>query len=281
VDKLIQDSNSRLHSQLHKRLREAGISPAVVRARSNQTFLRLSAEISDKEELAGDIAPSIGYENAGLVLQLHETLLTNSVHRMKFSGQTMTDAQVKAELERFLSLLAGRKIEIGKTAAATPTAFKAVPPGPSAPGAKPAPAPAPAAAPEQSGDNSLMVFDKDDPIRFTIENGEISLVIRAGIKQEGKEDIPTQSITVPLRLSVKGKQVLVDRGTVQVAPATAGADRTTQVVRAGVMRKKLESVITPMALDGVIHVPREGRPDADLTISDIKAFGGWLTIMAN
>ena len=279
VDKLIQDANSRLHSQLQRRLKEAGVYPVAVRARSNQTFLRLSAEIADKQELAGDMAPSIGYENAGLVLQLHETLLTNAAHRMKFAGQSLTDAQVKAELERFLSLLAGRKIEIGKSKTKSATVpLKPVPP---APGSAPAPAPAPAAAPESTGDNSLLVFDSNDPIRFTIENGEVSLILRAGIKQEGKEDIPTQSITVPLRLSVKGNQVLVDRGTVQVAPATANADRATQVVRAGVMRKKLESVITPMALDGTIHVPREGRADADLAISDVKAFGGWLTIMAN
>ena len=145
------------------------------------------------------------------------------------------------------------------------------------------PSSGPCTAPDAAslGDNSLLVFDKDDPIRFTIENGELSLVLRAGIKQEGKEDIPTQSITVPLRLTVKGNQVLVDRGTVQVAPATAKADRAAQVVRAGVMRKKLETVISPMAIDGVIHVPRQGKADADLTISDIKAFGGWLTIMAN
>ena len=282
VDKLIQDANSRLHKDLHKRLREAGVYPTAVRATSNQTFLRLSAEIADKQELAGDVAPSIGYEKAGLVLQLHESLLTNGARRMKFAGQSTTDAQVKAELERFLSLLAGRKIEIGKTGVSSPpTAFKKVPPGPSAPGAKPAEAPAPAPAEEQSGDNSLLVFDKDDPIRFSIENGEVSLVLRAGIKQEGKEDIPAQSITVPLRMSVKGNQIIVDRGTVQVAPVTAGADRAQQVVRAGVMRKKLESVFKPMALDGVIHVPREGRPDADLAIADIKAFGGWLTILAN
>jgi hypothetical protein len=280
VDKLIQDANSRLHKELHKRLREAGIYPSAVRATSNQTYLRLSAEIADKQELAGDVAPSIGYEPAGLVLQLHESLLTNSVHRMKFAGQSLTDAQVKAELERFLSQLVGRKVEIGKSMARSASVpLKPVPPGPAAPGRPPAPAPAP--APENSGDNSLLVFDSNDPIRFTIENGEISLILRAGIKQEGKEDIPTQTITVPLRLSVKGNQVLVDRGTVQVAPATANADRATQVVRAGVMRKKLESVITPMALDGVIHVPREGRADVDLTISDLKAFGGWLTIMAN
>jgi len=226
----------------------------------------------------------MGFDRAGLVLQLHESLLTNSVHRMKFAGQSMTDAQVKAELERFLSLLAGRKIEIGKALSKGPVPLKPV----AAPGAPPAPAPAPAAAPapapaatSDSGDNSLLVFDPDDPIRFTIENGEISLVLRAGIKQEGKEDIPTQTITVPLRLSVKNGQVLVDRGTVTVAPATANADRATQVVRAGVMRKKLESVIKPMALDGTIHVPRQGRPDADLAIVDVKAVGGWLTILAN
>jgi hypothetical protein len=202
---------------------------------------------------------------------------------MKFAGESMTDAQVKAELERFLSLVAGRKIEIGKTAVVGKnTPLKAVPPVPPGPGAKPAPAPAPApAAAPESTDNSLLVFDKDDPIRFTIENGEVSLILRAGIKQEGKEDIPTQSITVPLRLSVKGNQVVVDRGTVQVAPATATTDRAQQVVRAGVMRKKLESVFQPIALDAVIHVPREGRADADLTIADIKAFGGWLTILAN
>jgi|HubBroStandDraft_4_1064222.scaffolds.fasta_scaffold25997_2 hypothetical protein len=282
VDQLIQDSNSRLHRELHKRLKEAGVYPSAIHASTNQSFLRLSAEIADKAELGGDVAPPTGYEPAGLVLQLHESLLTNAARRMKFAGQSMTDAQVKAELERFLTLLAGRKIEIGKTAAATPTPFKPAGPVPPAPGATPAPAPAPApAAAEASGDNSLLVFDKDDPIRFTIENGELSLVLRAGIKQEGKEDIPTQSITVPLRLTVKGNQVLVDRGTVQVAPATANADRAAQVVRAGVMRKKLETVISPMAIDGVIHVPRQGKADADLTISDIKAFGGWLTIMAN
>ncbi len=282
VDKLIQDTNSRLHAELQKRLKEAGVYPSAIHASTNQSFLRLSAEIADKSELGGDVAPPTGYEPAGLVLQLHETLLTNAARRMKFAGQSMTDAQVKAELERFLTLLAGRKIEIGKTAAAAPTPFKPAGPVPPAPGSTPAPAPAPApAAAEGSGDNSLLVFDKDDPIRFTIENGELSLVLRAGIKQEGKEDIPTQSITVPLRLTVKGNRVLVDRGTVQVAPATANADRAAQVVRAGVMRKKLESVITPMAIDGVIHVPRQGKADADLTIADIKAFGGWLTILAN
>jgi hypothetical protein len=286
VDKLIQDANSRLHRELHKRLKEAGVYPSTVRATTNESYLRLSAEIADKQELGGDVAPSIGYEKAGLVLQLHESLLSNSAHRMKFAGQSMTDDQVKAELERFLTLLAGRKVEIGKSMAKTTTMpLKAVPPvpgGPPAPAPAPMPAPAPAAAPEGgSSDNSLLVFDNADPIRFTIENGEVSLILRAGIKQEGKEDIPTQSITIPLRLTVKGNQVIVDRGTVQVAPATANADRAQQVVRAGVMRKKLESVFKPMALDGVIHVPRQGKADADLTISDIKAFGGWLTIMAN
>ena len=84
-----------------------------------------------------------------------------------------------------------RKIEIGKTGVSSPpTAFKKVPPVPSAPGAKPAPAPAPAPAEEQSGDNSLLVFDKDDPIRFSIENGEVSLVLRAG-------EIPPMEFTRP------------------------------------------------------------------------------------
>ena len=57
VDKLIQDSNSRLHNDLQRRLKEAGVYPSVVRARSNESFLRLSAEVANNSELGGDRLP--------------------------------------------------------------------------------------------------------------------------------------------------------------------------------------------------------------------------------
>jgi len=250
VDDMIKDANTRLQNDLRKRLGEGGVLPADVRARSNASYLRFSAQILGPGELAGDVTTPAGESSAGLLIRLHETLLNNAVNRMKFAGQTMTDAQVQAELERYLTLLTGRAIKLGNKKAT-------------------------------SDKTSMLVFDKEDPIRFTIDNGDIDLVIRAGFKQEGKEDIPTQMITVPLHLSVQGDHVRVDRGTVQVAPATQTTDRTAQVVRAGVMKKKLESVIESSNLDGVIHVTRPGRPNVDLTIAKIGAESGWLSIWAN
>ena len=119
------------------------------------------------------------------------------------------------------------------------------------------------------------MFDQEDPIRFTIDDGEIKLVIRAGFKQEGQPDVPTQEITVPLRLVADGGQVAILRGTVGVA----GGGR---VLRSGAIKQKIESAIQPtMPLDPQIHVPRPGRPDVDLTVARIRADNGWLTIWAN
>ena len=87
----------------------------IIRSRySGFATISASIEIADKQELAGDMAPSIGYEKAGLVLQLHESLLTNGAHRMKFAGQSMTDAQVKAAVDAIIKAAKTGKIGDGK-----------------------------------------------------------------------------------------------------------------------------------------------------------------------
>jgi hypothetical protein len=280
VADMVRDTNSRLQNDLRKRLKEAGVLPEDIRLRSNDSYLRMSAQIIKPGTLAGDVLNTLGNSGAGLIVNLHETLVNDAISNMKFAGETMTDDQVKAELERYFTLLAGQPIHLDETkaaaTAATPAGANVPPP---APGTAP-PANPPAAAPASDESNGQLVFDKEDPIRVLFENGEVRLIFRAGFKQPGKEDIPTQIITVPVKLSVSGNRVVIDRGTVEIAPATQ-TDRAQQVIRAGVMRKKIESVIKPMNRDGVIHVKRKGRSDVDLVISNVGAENGWLTIWAN
>jgi hypothetical protein len=247
VDHLIHDANRRLQNEQKNRLDKAGVLPESIRARSNQSFLRIDAQIVGPNELSGDVAIPEGARSAGLVVNLHESLLNNAAQKLKLAGRTMTDAQVQDELEHYLTLLSGQKIKIG--------------------GGNKKPA-------GDESQNGMLVFDKSDPIRFTIENGEIKLVLRTGFKQEGKEEIPPMEITVPLTLVVKGDKVVVQPGRIR---APGGA----QFIRAGVIVKKLESTIQPMPLDGLLHVQRPGRSDVNLAISDIRAINGWLTLWAN
>lgn len=281
VQKLIEQTNEKLKYDLRKRLRVAGVLPTNVSARSNDSFLRLSAEVAGPDELAGDTGNPAIETGAGLVISIHESLLNNAVGQMKFAGQTMTDAQVTAELEKFLSQVAGRKVDFADAAkkmeAAQAAALQAAAAQAAAAGMTPPATPPAPKRTEQTAEqkNSQFVFDQEDPVRFTIDDGEIKLIIRAGFKQEGQPDVPTQEITVSLRLAAMGGRMGIMRGNVSVA----GGGR---VLRSGAIKQKIEAAIPEMTpLDPQIHIPREGRTDIDLTVARVSADNGWLTMWAN
>jgi hypothetical protein len=190
----------------------------------------------------------------------------------------MTDAQVTAELEKFLSQILGRKVdfaEAGKKMAAAQAAAAqaAAAQGQMPPGGMPPMAKKPEQSPEQK--NSQFVFDQEDPIRFTIDNGEIKLVIRAGFKQEGQADVPTQEIAVSLKLAAMGGRMALVRSNVSVAGGG-------KVLRSGAIKQKIEAAIPDMTpLDPQIHIPREGKADVDLIVARVSADNGWITMWAN
>jgi hypothetical protein len=282
VDQLIQQVDERLKYDLRKRLRVAGVLPSTVRASSNNAFLRLSAEVAGSDDLAGDTGNPAIETGAGLVISIHESLLNNAVNEMKFAGQTMTDAEVAAELQRYLSQVLGRKVDFAEAAkkmAAAQAAMQAgVPPGSIPPGAMPPGVTPPATTPPAQSDeqkNSKFVFDQEDPVRFTIDDGQIKLVIRAGFKQEGQPDVPTQEITVSMKMAAMGGRLALVRGAVGVAGGG-------KVLRSGAIKQKIESAIAEITpLDPQIHVPREGKDPVDLTVSRVLADNGWLTVWAN
>ena len=136
-------------------------------------------------------------------------------------------------------------------------------------------------ADEPETDPDLYVFAAVDPIRFRIENNTVFLVIRTGIRRKEKEEIPPQKITVPFTFRLEKGAVVLERGTVRVAPIARPKSRSEQIVRARVMGKKIEKDLGNREEAREINLSRgEGKDDLVLNIARISALNGWITVVA-
>lgn len=249
VDSMVKDANKDLESKFYTKLKDAGLYPSASIFRTNESFMRVSTRTATEDELAGGSPPSSSVPKNGISVQIHESLLNNAIDKMALRGEELTQKQVIEEFERSLGFLLGKELDLSKRAE------------------------------EEESDEAPIkyVFDKDDPIRFKIDDGELRMSIKAGFKQEGEEDIPTQTITIPLSLSVEGKNVQLTRGNVQVA------GEKLNIARTAVIRKKLESAIKDRTIDGNIELPanKDRKKEIVLSINSIDATDGWLTVTVN
>ncbi|MDA1013385.1 MAG: hypothetical protein O3A00_02905 [Planctomycetota bacterium] len=250
VDKFVATTNQDLEKKLYGKLKETGLYPSASLFRTNESFLRISSRISGSEEVGGGLAPSVKTPGTGVSIQIHESLVNNAIDKMALRGEELTGDRVIEEFEESLSDLLGKKVSLKTMKSAA----------------------------KDEEDNEPPVkyaFDKNDPIRFKFDDGEVRVSIKSAFKQEGKEDIPTQTITIPLGLAVSGKNIQLTRGSVRVAGSSLNIART------AVIRKKLESAIEDRLIDGVITVPadeKKGKQELNLLITSISVTDGWITI---
>jgi hypothetical protein len=122
------------------------------------------------------------------------------------------------------------------------------------------------------------VFSDSDPIRFQIEDGSVSLVLRTGLRRQGKEDIPTQLITVPLTYRAEGNSLVIERGPVQVV---ALDHSQADFAQAGVLRKRVQSAFPSRNRERRVELEREGHQPFAMNIQDVKALNGWVAIWLN
>ena len=274
-EKGMKELDEKLQGGFPKRLKEANVYPESTTAATSETSLFLSSHLGGKDEPAGDPAPSAITVENGMVLSIHQSLMNNVFARMQFAGRTMTEDDVKKEIERFLSIVAGEKVSLD-SADKKPAETK---PGEAKPAeAKPA-APKPAEAQDEASAVRAIVFEKEQPIRFRFEKNQINLILRAGFKQEGKEDIPAQEVTVPFTYSVEGDNLVAKTGDVTVSPITQPESVSRQIAYAGIIKKKIERSIPARTRSRSLTVKQEGRPDHVVQIAGVKALGGWLMIL--
>lgn len=245
-------ANRDLDAKLHQPLRNQGISPDTLRVTSSDDVIQVQARVLGKQELAGSrLAPGVAVPPAGAVIQIHQSALTNGSQRLDLAGKTMTDTELRDLLQARLTELLGREVDL----------------------------PEPTAA-EGSEKNETFVFDETEAIRFLIEDGQVKVVLRTGLKRSNS-DVPPQKITVPLRFRVEGDQIVMTRGQVRVEPipGQAPANVTEQVARSRIMIGKIEAAIPEKSFENKLKIEQQGRT-MNLKVRDILAQGGWMTISA-
>jgi hypothetical protein len=257
VAKEFKQLNKEIEEQCNVKLREAKLEPAARSVTSTDKHLIWSSRISKAGELAGGATTMPPPPTKGLAIHAHETLLNATFDRMNIAGRTMTDAEFRKEVDDYFAILFGNESD-DSTNPATEEA-----------------------ADEPETDPDLYVFAAVDPIRFRVENNTVFLVIRTGIRRKDKEEIPPQKITVPFTFRLEKDAVVLERGTVRVAPIARPKSRSEQIVRARVMGKKIEKDLGNREEAREISLSRgEGKDDLVLNIARISALNGWITILA-
>ena len=245
----------KLESDFYGPLREQGLFPDTYQYSSTDLDMTMRARIMESGELAGD-APfaAMSVPTNGALLEIHESLLNNGVDRMGLAGKSMSEEELQNHIRGRLEKIAGQPIEW--------------------------PEPTQKTAEEDEGPKvNAIVFNDTDPVRFEINNGQLTIIIRAGLDLEDRDDIPIQIISVPLNLSLERGRVRVERGTVGVRPLgrIAAGERAEQITRANIMRNKIQQAFDAQEFDGHFDLNIENKR-IRLNLSELAAQAGWLRI---
>ncbi len=243
--KINVDFNARMSA-----LRDLNLYPDAKSWSTTDSDLKVATRLMGPNELAANDPNPALVLGRGATILVHESLMNAAADRLDIAGQTLTEDDVRAKIEGNLTKLLGREVK-----------FKDDRPAPSE---------------DETGLRSF-IFDKADPIRVQVSDGTLTLTLRTGFKQEGKEDIPTQIINLPMTFSVDMKNVVIEPGSVSIASAEPAESAAKQLARAGVIKKKIESTFPRREIDRVSYVTRD-KKKVLVAVTRIRALDGWLSI---
>ncbi|MCH9654072.1 MAG: hypothetical protein K0U86_11565 [Planctomycetes bacterium] len=247
VDGRITKSNKKVGGELNKRLRDNGLFPSARSFASTDSHLYIRTRLMDTGELAANSPPLNISAKDSVVLQLHESVMNNSLSRMGLEGRKISDQDLITEFENSLADVLGRKVKLER----------------------------PPVDPDK-GPN-ILAFDKKDPIRIEISDNTLKIILRCGFEQKGETAVPTQIITVPLSFKVAGDKIHVTRGNVKSSAVVKPKGIAAQIARAGVVRKKMEKAFPNRVENAQVKAKLENR-NVFLHITGIEPKDGWLTL---
>lgn len=246
-------TNLELETRVWGPLREQGMYPDAMHWCSTDSEIQIRTRLMDVDELGGaNPAPNIAMPAGGVLIQTHESLLSNFAERFEFAGKTMKESEVRQTLRERLKKLLGKDVEIAEPV---------VPEG------------------EKPQDNTL-VFAATDPIRFQVEGGHVKYIMRVGMIPQNGEEIPTQIITVPMTFRVEGNKIIMVRGNVGVKPLAKVDNPMLQITRARIMIQNIQRSI-PQTKEMEANLDREmNGKQVHLSIVGIDARDGWVSVQA-
>ncbi|MFK7779293.1 MAG: hypothetical protein QM501_14400 [Gimesia sp.] len=247
VDDRITRANEMVDGEFNKRLKDNGLFPSARSFASTDSHLYIRTRLMDTGELAANSPPLTISAKDSVVIQLHESVLNNSLSRMGLEGRKISDQDLITEFENALFDVLDRKVKLER----------------------------PPVDPDK-GPN-ILAFDKTDPIRVEISDNSLKLILRCGFEQKGETAVPTQIITVPLKFNVTEGKIKITRGKIKSSAVVKPKRIASQIARAGVVRKKMEKAFPHRVENAEVKAKLENR-NVYLHITGIDANDGWLTI---
>jgi hypothetical protein len=189
-------------------------------------------------------------------------VLNNTLDALRLHGRIVPDDQLTAELEKALSDLLQREVKLSKPA--DPAVVQTAPSTEAQ-----AAAPAEGTAADEPEKSTSFIFSKADPLRVRFDNGELTLLIQAGIRQEGREDLPVHTIVVPIAISLADSKIVMTPRPVRVLSAP--------ITVANQLRKVISRRIKARESDAVMQLQSGTDKELSVTITRIELNDGWLT----
>lgn len=221
-----------------------GVAPDSISTRSSNTHIAVSSRTIGVSRLGGSLQPPAALIAQGAAAQIHESALNNAIDALGFQGRDIPEKDFVKELEVALSDLFQREIKLTNGE------------------------PTPPAEGEADEPPTIFLFSKTDPIRVRFDNGQIILSLRTGIRQEGKEEIPEETVTIPISMSLQNGKVIVEPGNIAVTGRPTRSVQIKRVLARRIVRKELSPTIDLQAA---------GDKTLPLTITHIELVDGWLT----
>ncbi|MEZ6045968.1 MAG: hypothetical protein R3C11_10400 [Planctomycetaceae bacterium] len=258
----INQVNQDLESKLITKLKEQNLYPVARHTSTTENLLTLANTIMNDLKLGGDtpnIAPEI---RDGALLHLHESAANNMLDGLGFAGRTMTEAEIRSEIEAKFSELLGKEFKFSEDTAPPATDE----------------APAEGETAEEGDEvitaDTTFIFDDEDPIRVQFEANKILFIVRAGFRREGKDDLETQIITLPIKFSMKDNNTILLEADTPAVKSESGAN----VAQSNAIKKRILNSFPPRERERQIQLEREGQSTLTLNVEELSALNGWLKV---
>ncbi|MBI1348817.1 hypothetical protein GC163_21300 [bacterium] len=259
VDKSFAKATEQIETDLNKGLKETGIYPDWLKLWSTGDQVRVASRLMPEGKLGGNNPPSAWLASGtGAALVMHESVVNNTIDQIGFAGKKMSEEELRAHLEGFLSKALSREFK-----------FQA----PKETEAAPSTEPAAEEEAESTKEPAQLVFAENDPVRIQFRDGELLLVIRAGLERKSGEPIPAHEIVVPLTFTVSGDKIMIQRDVLQIAPIEGRSNPIQQKV----MNTRIAASLPDREVPGTFTLKGPSR-EVTAKVTDLKLVDGWIAV---
>lgn len=229
--------------------------PQRLTARSTDSELVLSAAWADAPEMSWQEVGKTNSSNEqvsnsdAVTVWLHESVVNAWLRKLDLDGKTMTESQLRETLESFVAKLGGHVLPRDKKLAAQPL-----------PGTAP-----------------LIRLGDKDPVRVTIADGQLQLIVVAGIEVAGQTVLAQDEITLPWSSKLERGEWRLTPGKLAFAKADTGVSLVGMVET--MARTQLAAAIPVVTFPEAFPLPTVSPNQrlSELRLASAEASDGWLT----